>query len=119
MNVIFFETPFGVMGAESDGTCAVSRLYFPGETVCEAAPHESFFLNGVKYQLLEYFAGVRTSFDIPLRPKGTVFQKKVWEVLTAIPYGETRSYREVAAAAGNPGAAKAVGGACRCNPIPS
>lgn len=106
------------MGAESDGKCAVTKLYFPGEAVCENETPESFFLTGVKYQLLEYFAGTRRNFDIPLRPKGTVFQRKVWKVLREIPYGETRSYREVAAAVGSPGAAKAVGGACRSNPIP-
>ena len=55
---------------------------------------------------------------MPLTPEGTDFQKKVWEALKAIPYGETRSYAQIAAAAGNPKACRAVGGANNKNPLP-
>jgi AraC family transcriptional regulator of adaptative response/methylated-DNA-[protein]-cysteine methyltransferase len=69
-------------------------------------------------QLGEYFAGERTRFDLPVSPRGTPFQRAVWRALAAIPYGETRSYAQVAAAAGSPGACRAAGTACRENPVP-
>jgi methylated-DNA-[protein]-cysteine S-methyltransferase len=69
--------------------------------------------------LERYFSGEPEDFaDIPLDPAGTVFQRQVWETLRAIPRGETRSYGEIAAAIGRPGAGRAVGSANRLNPIP-
>lgn len=68
-------------------------------------------------QLSEYFQGRRTQFDLPLDVEGTPFQKAVWSELTRIPYGETRSYGEVAKAVGRPRAARAVGMANHDNPI--
>lgn len=68
-------------------------------------------------QLREYFSGARRDFDLKLEPEGTVFQKKVWEALLEVPYGETRSYGEIAKAIGNPKAARAVGMANNRNPI--
>lgn len=68
-------------------------------------------------QLEEYFAGTRTTFDLVLRPTGTVFQRRVWDALSRIPYGETRTYGEIAEAIGQPGAARAVGLANGRNPI--
>jgi methylated-DNA-[protein]-cysteine S-methyltransferase len=73
--------------------------------------------NEVREQLDEFFAGERTGFDLPLVPFGTEFQRAVWKALTDIPYGETRSYGEIAAAVGRPKAARAVGGANNRNPI--
>lgn len=68
-------------------------------------------------QLSEYFAGDRDSFDLPLEPEGTEFQRAVWNALAEIPFGETRSYGEIAAAVGRPKAARAVGMANNRNPI--
>lgn len=68
-------------------------------------------------QLGEYFAGTRTSFDLPLDPAGTAFQRAVWAALLAIPYGETRSYADIAGAIGQPNATRAVGAANGRNPI--
>ena len=68
-------------------------------------------------QLEAYFAGKRTVFALPLRPAGTAFQLSVWQALTEIPYGETRSYGEIAAAVGNSKASRAVGMANNRNPI--
>lgn len=68
-------------------------------------------------QLTEYFAGERRVFDLPLSPEGTDFQKKVWEHLREIPYGETRTYGELAEMAGNKKASRAVGMANHCNPV--
>lgn len=68
-------------------------------------------------QLTEYFSGKRKEFDLPLEPQGTEFRKKVWAALTEIPYGETRSYKDIAERIGNPKACRAVGGANNKNPI--
>lgn len=68
-------------------------------------------------QLREYFAGVRKEFDLPLRLEGTEFQQAVWYELLKIPYGQTRTYGQIAAAIGKPKAVRAVGAACNRNPI--
>lgn len=68
-------------------------------------------------QLDAYFAGERTDFDLALAPRGTPFQHAVWDALRAIPYGETRSYAEVAKAIGRPAAVRAVANACAANPV--
>ncbi|GGE43713.1 methylated-DNA--protein-cysteine methyltransferase [Pullulanibacillus camelliae] len=68
-------------------------------------------------QLQEYFAGERQTFTVPICLKGTPFQKKVWHALQDIGYGETRSYKEIAEAIGNPKAVRAVGGANNKNPV--
>lgn len=68
-------------------------------------------------QLGEYFAGERDGFDLPLEPEGTEFQRSVWKALAEIPYGETRSYGQIAAVVGRPKAARAVGMANNRNPI--
>lgn len=68
-------------------------------------------------QLSEYFAGKRDSFDIPIKTQGTDFQEKVWNALKQIPYGETRSYKDIAIAIGKPKAMRAVGMANNRNPI--
>lgn len=68
-------------------------------------------------QLDDYFGGRRTGFDLPLAPRGSAFQRRVWELLRRIPYGETRSYGQLAAELGNPGLAREVGAANGRNPI--
>jgi methylated-DNA-[protein]-cysteine S-methyltransferase len=72
----------------------------------------------VRTQLTEYFAGMRREFDLPLHMIGAAFQRRVWEALCAIPYGETTSYGKIAAAIGEPGSARAVGAANGQNPVP-
>jgi methylated-DNA-[protein]-cysteine S-methyltransferase len=69
-------------------------------------------------QLEEYFAGTRTTFDVPLAPTGTPFEQRVWEALRAIPYGTTTSYGVLARQLGDPRATRAVGAANGRNPIP-
>ena len=71
----------------------------------------------VDKQMGEYFEGKRKEFDLPLRPEGTDFQKKVWNALLEIPFGETRSYQDIANAVGSPKACRAVGMANHQNPI--
>lgn len=77
----------------------------------------SFLVLQAEQQLYEYFKGLRKEFDLPLNPQGTVFQKKVWKALQEIPYGEVRTYGQIAGAVGSPKGARAVGMACHNNPI--
>ena len=69
-------------------------------------------------QLRAYFAGQRRHFELPLAPQGTEFQRAAWQALAAIPYGETRSYAQQAAALGKPAATRAVGAANGRTPLP-
>jgi len=98
---------------EEDG--AITYLNF-GE-VESGEERETPLINKTYEQLLEYFAGNRKTFDVLLAPKGTEFQQKVWQALQAIPYGETRSYKQVAEQIGNPKASRAIGMANNKNPI--
>jgi methylated-DNA-[protein]-cysteine S-methyltransferase len=75
-------------------------------------------LDRIEAQLNEYFAGSRTTFDLPLEPSGTDFQLSVWELLRKIPYGVTTSYGALARRLGDPKASRAVGAANGANPIP-
>ncbi|AZP04740.1 methylated-DNA--[protein]-cysteine S-methyltransferase [Jeotgalibaca ciconiae] len=74
-------------------------------------------LEKASQQLKEYFEGTRKEFDLPLDTNGTPFQEKVWQALRNIPYGEVRSYKDIAVAIGNPKAVRAVGGANNRNPV--
>ena len=117
-NVFYYKTKLGKIGiAESNGK--ITHLFFDGEHF----PEKSHMINmtpilaEAEKQLNEYFAGTRREFDLPLAPVGTEFMQKVWKALQDIPYGETRSYKEIAAAAGNVKACRAVGMANNRNPI--
>jgi len=77
----------------------------------------SSLLDEASRQVQQYFAGQRTVFDLPLDIRGTEFQRKVWQILREIPWGETQSYGQIAAAVANPKASRAVGGACGANPL--
>ena len=79
--------------------------------------HQHPMLIRVKKQLEQYFAGQRQQFDLPLDFQGTDFQQQVWQTLLTIPYGETRSYKEIAVQIGNEKAVRAVGAANGKNPI--
>ena len=68
-------------------------------------------------QILAYLRGERRGFDFPFAPSGTAFQLSVWKELSRIPYGEVRTYGQIASALGKPGAARAVGMACNRNPL--
>ncbi len=68
-------------------------------------------------ELREYLAGRRTRFTVPMAPEGTAWQRRVWQAMRSIPWGQTRTYGEIARAVGAPGAARAVGAACGANPV--
>lgn len=117
MDLILFDTPVGAIGLEEENG-AIVRLLLPGAPAPRIACHETPLLTEGKRQLLEYLAGVRRVFDLPLAPKGTEFYRSVWRALEEIPYGETRSYRDIAQTVGRPKAVRAVGQANHNNPIP-
>ena len=83
----------------------------PGATPAGPLLHEA------ARQLGEYFEGDRQAFELPLLAAGTGFQHRVWARVAAIPYGETRTYRSIAAVLGNPAMGRAVGAAVRANPL--
>ena len=114
------ESPIGDLTLVGDGA-ALSALYFAdharrpdGRTF---GPRDDDAFPAAREQLTEYFAGGRTTFDLPLAPVGNVFQRKVWRLLTTIPYGQTRTYGRLAVDLGDPGLARAVGAANGRNPI--
>ncbi|MDW7731546.1 MAG: methylated-DNA--[protein]-cysteine S-methyltransferase [Methanolobus sp.] len=117
-NIFFYQTDIGKIGiAESDDT--ITNLYFHGEDIPgDVVIHETELLKEAGRQLQDYLAGKRKDFALSLAPAGTEFMLRVWEVLRAIPYGETRSYRKIAQSTGNPKASRAVGLANNRNPIP-
>ena len=122
-------SPIGTLLVVVDGQGAIVRIDFPNDTTRDQVAAElarrSIELAdskektaAVRRQLDEYFAGARRSFDLPLAPEGTEFQRRVWLALREIPYGETTSYGDLAGRLGRPGASRAVGRANATNPIP-
>ena len=113
--IFFYDTSVGkICIGEENG--AITRVTW-SKTPSDALEGETPLILQCKKQLEEYFAGERKAFHLPLALKGTAFQQKVWNALTEIPYGETRTYGEIAAAVGNPKGARAVGMANNKNPI--
>ena len=115
MNRIIFDSPIGKLEiCEKSGKITrieiVSGENFSPET-------ETPLLLEAKKQLSEYFSGKRKTFDFPYDFSGTEFQKSVWRELEKIPFGETKTYGEIAAAIGNPKAGRAVGSSCNKNPL--
>ncbi len=110
-----FKSPLGFMLAvEEDG--ALIGLDFVEEEHQDARD-DSPVLMMTQTQVREYFASLRERFEVPIKLSGTDFQQKVWARLLEIPYGQTRSYGQIAADIGQPGAARAVGQANNRNPI--
>lgn len=116
-HVGYYQSPVGILRIEENGI-GISLI-----RNCKSAPEnlspscDSPLLKQAKQELDEYFAGTRKEFTVPLSLHGTDFQIKVWNELRRIPYGETRSYGEIAALAGNASASRAVGMANNKNPI--
>ncbi len=117
MNHYVYAMPQGRMTIVDSGG-AVVRIGFGVLDVEGSALSPTALTNEAATQLMEYFAGKRRTFSLPLAPKGTPFQKEVWQVLSSIPYGQTRSYADIAAQVGRPKAFRAVGMANNRNPIP-
>lgn len=117
-NVFYYETVLGPVGI-AEANDKITHLFFNNESFFEKdfEKRESPVLAEAGKQLKEYFDGTRRDFDLPLNPEGTDFMLRVWKALQEIPYGETRSYRDIAAMAGNSKACRAVGMANNRNPI--
>jgi methylated-DNA-[protein]-cysteine S-methyltransferase len=114
-----FESPVGGLLASANAGGAITGLHFLDrsdprrrEWVADERPFAQ-----LRRQLDAYFAGELQDFDLELAPNGSPFQLEVWRALREIPYGQTASYGEIAATVGQPGAARAVGGANNRNPI--
>jgi len=131
-NKYYFNTPIGWLLIVENGE-AITQLNFIRDYVEDGRDQQvmnkvggndiSFtkktpFMKEAVKQLQEYFQGIRKNFKLPLAPEGTAFQHKVWKALQEVPYGETRSYKQVACVAGNDKASRAVGMANNRNPIP-
>lgn len=119
MNYQYFASPIGRLRLVSNGTHML-RIEFedqyaiaPGERATTDA-----VLDAARQQLTTYFSGQRHSFTLPTAAGGTVFQQTVWQALQDIPFGQVRSYRDIARALGNAAAVRAVGAANGRNPLP-
>lgn len=125
MRYTFLQTPIGPLllaGESIAGQERLSKVSFP-EGSMAFAPEPDWQRDDAAFpearqQLEEYFRGERREFTVPLDVRGTPFQKRVLEALRGIPYGETRSYRQIAERIGSPLAVRAVGAANGSNPIP-
>lgn len=114
----FSETNLGKIGiAENDGK--LTNVYFDRDVIPQNMKIEETELIGEAFQQLnDYLSGALIEFSLPLAPSGTVFRQKVWKLLTAIPYGKTATYKDIAIALGNSQAVRAVGQANNKNPLP-
>ena len=109
-----YETELGsVTFVEEDG----ALLAISTHRVYEGVSQETALIKEAHRQLSEYLKGERKMFDLPLQMKGTDFQQRVWNALLEIPYGETRSYKQIAEAIGNPKSVRAIGMANNRNPL--
>ncbi|OPJ54728.1 methylated-DNA--[protein]-cysteine S-methyltransferase [Clostridium chromiireducens] len=118
-SIFYYNTEIGKIGIEENGA-AITKIFFINEDLQEdiSEKSETELIKEAIRQLNEYFQGKRNVFDLPLEPKGTEFQKRVWNALKEIPFGETKSYGDIAKIIGNEKAARAVGMANNKNPIP-
>lgn len=113
-----FPSPIGSLTLYEQNN-AIVKLVFEDEPITlPAKDSETDLLNKAAKQLNEYFAGIRTVFDLRLNPNGTEFQKSVWSTLANIPYAQTKTYGDIAREIMNPHASRAVGNANNRNPIP-
>jgi len=117
-----YDSPVGplLLAADDDGLRLVefheSRHRIRREADWREGDHA--VLRATRAQLGEYFAGRRRTFELPLAPRGTEFQRAVWHMLATIPFGSTISYAQLAAKVGKPSAMRAVGAANGRNPLP-
>ncbi len=111
-----FETKIGLISVTELNEAIVAISF--GHQKDDQKVQETPLLCQAARQIREYLEGERKKFDLPCQAQGSAFQKKVWEILKAIPYGETWTYQQVAQKAGNAKAARAVGMANHHNPLP-
>jgi len=119
MNYQYLNSPVGRLRLVSDGASLIA-IEFENQqnSIREGVERIDAVLTACRDQLKEYFAGTRRRFDIPLAPSGTAFQKSVWQALSGIPYGQLRSYRDIAEILNKSRAVRAVGAANGRNRLP-
>jgi methylated-DNA-[protein]-cysteine S-methyltransferase len=111
-------TPIGGLGVAVDGD-RICQVRFGGAPPSTSDPAADPVLGRATDQFDRYFSGVLTEFDLPLSvTTGSDFERAVWRAIAAIPYAQMRTYGQIAADVGDPGAARAVGVACNRNPLP-
>lgn len=116
-NIYYYHTDIGRIGIADNGH-AITNVFFAQETAsANIKENETTLINKAAGQIREYLAGKRRIFDLPLKAEGTEFQRKVWQALLSIPYGETSSYQQIAEQIGKAKACRAVGMANNRNPI--
>lgn len=111
-----YPSPVGRLAIAADAEGRITDVAFD-EIPAGAVEKETEAITHAFNQLNEYFAGKRKHFDLTLNPAGTEFQRKVWDALCRIPYGQTRTYGQIAVAVGNAKGSRAVGMANNRNPI--
>jgi methylated-DNA-[protein]-cysteine S-methyltransferase len=112
----FYDSKVGILEIESTEK-AITKVHFTDKKKIKSDPQLPPVIKKCRKQLDEYFKGKRQNFSLDVQLEGTDFQKKVWEQLQRIPFGETASYKDVAVAIGNEKAVRAVGGANGMNNI--
>lgn len=115
-NIFFYDTIIGRMTIE-EADNYITYVHFGEVRRPDSEIMETDLLKRAGQELKEYFEGTRVTFDLPLKMEGTEFQKKVWNALLQIPFGETRSYKEIAEAVGCPLGSRAIGNANNKNKI--
>ena len=116
-SIQIIDSPVGKLTLRAENGVIVGIAFGASDEKEQMLLGDAAVMAALQQELGEYFAGNRRIFTVPLHAAGTDFQKKVWAALRAIPYGEVRSYGQIAKAIGSPKAARAVGMACNKNPI--
>ena len=114
----YYDTPFKRVKIIEEDNKIIRLSFDEKDNFGEFELKDTELLNQTTKQLDEYFEGKRKKFELSLNPSGTEFMKKVWKALEEIPYGETKSYKQIAETIKNPKASRAVGMANNKNPIP-
>lgn len=117
MDIAVLKTPIGFIqiSGENEKIVGISFYDQEPEVVDTDMPD---YISSCRKQLEEYFSGQRTQFDVAISVEGTAFEKKVWKQVSGIPFGEIRTYAEIASKTGNPNATRAVGNTNKKNSIP-
>ncbi len=118
MSYQYLHTPIGTLRLVSNDTQLIKIEFENQHSDDDHLEASNAVLADCADQLSDYFAGRRQRFDLRLAVQGTTFQQSVWNALTDIPYGELRSYQDIARAIDNPAAVRAVGAANGRNPLP-
>lgn len=116
-SIWYWHSPIGTLGIAENGIGITDIFFGRSEIPADCSEQKTPLIQKAVLQLQEYFEGKRKAFDLPLSLHSTEFQLADWKALQTIPYGETRSYQEIAAKIGNPKACRAVGMANNRNPV--